>query len=227
MDRLPKRPNLDHLRKQAKDLKHELPGRKLSEAQQLVAERYGFQTWAALKHHVERLREIERHTLRHAFTPRGSFESVRIDIGLVTQGALEHPNPSVRWRCLDLLDHHGDTTIGPTVVRALGDPVPRVRRHALHALTCTKCRVGPLAVDVVGELVRVVREDANEKVRLQATDTLGRVRDPRARAALEHVAADDPSEIVRATARRLIDDPRVSYQGSMRVQRRRIGRVRP
>lgn len=231
MDRLPNRPNLDHLRRQAKDLLREMralarpddePPR-LSGAQRLVAERYGFPSWTALKRHVERLREIEQHMLRFAFTPRGSFDSVRMSMDLVCEGAIEHPNPSVRRRCLDLLDHHGDHTIGPTVVRALDDSVPRVRRHAVHALTCSKCREGPLAVDVVGELVRVTRTDRSEKVRLQATDALGRrASDPRARIRLEQLVERDPSPIVRTAARRLLEEPHTSYQGSMRVQRRRL-----
>lgn len=229
MDRLPNKPSLDHLRQQAKDLLRELRQAqpddqlKLSQAQRLIASRYGFPSWTAIKRHVERMREIEQHVLRFAFTPRGSFESVRMSMELVAQGALEHPSPAVRWRCLDLLDHHGDETIGPTVVRALDDPVPRVRRHAVHALTCAKCRIGPLALDVVAELVRVTLNDPNEKVRLQAVDALGRrAADARARAALDQVASSDASPIVGAVAKKLLGDPRAGYQGSMRVQRRRL-----
>jgi hypothetical protein len=228
MDRLPNKPSLDHLRQQAKDLLRELRSArggdelKLSHAQRQIANRYGFSSWTTLKQHVERMREIEQHMLNFAFTPRGRFDSASLSMELVSQGAIEHPNPAVRWRCLDLLDHHGDDTIGPTVVRALDDPIPRVRRHAVHALTCARCRVGRLAVDVLAELVRVTLNDSNEKVRLQAVDSVARLAsDPRARAAVAQVAESDQSPIVRAAARRLLDDPHVGYQGSMRVQRRR------
>lgn len=229
MDRLPNSPSLDHLRQQAKDLLRELRATqpdddlKLSRAQRSIANRYGFSSWTALKRYIQRMREIEQHVDRYAFTPRASFESVEISMELVSQGALEHPSPVVRRRCLDLLDHHGDETIGRTVVRALDDPVPRVRRHALHALTCAKCRVGPLAVDIVAELARVARADRNEKVRLQAVDALGRLGfDPRARAALDQISSSDASPIVSAAARRLLETPRAAYQGSMKVQRRRL-----
>ncbi len=229
MNRLPNKPSLDHLRQQAKDLLRELRTTerdqtlKLSQAQLLIANRYGFKSWTALKQYVERMQEIEEHVLRFAFTPAGSFEAVQMSMELVSQGALEHPSPVVRRQCLDMLDHHGDDTIGPTVVRALDDAVPRVRRHAVHALTCVKCRVGPLAVDVVKELVRVTLNDPNEKVRLQAVDGLGRrSSDERARTALIHVTSNDTSPIVRAAAAKLLADPQTVYQGSMKVQRRRL-----
>jgi GNAT superfamily N-acetyltransferase len=53
---LPARPNLDHLKKQAKDLLPELqeknPGARLADAQHLVAREYGFQSWPRLKEHL-------------------------------------------------------------------------------------------------------------------------------------------------------------------------------
>jgi len=56
---LPSRPNLDHLRKQAKDLLGDMrkanPGWKLSDAQHAVAREYGFESWPKLKSHVESL----------------------------------------------------------------------------------------------------------------------------------------------------------------------------
>ena len=54
---LPAHPNLEHLRKQAKDLLRELkqrnPDTKLADAQHAVAREYGFVNWPALKAHVE------------------------------------------------------------------------------------------------------------------------------------------------------------------------------
>lgn len=56
---LPSHPNLEHLRKQAKDLLHELqqqdPALKLSDAQHAIAREYGFASWPKLKVHVESL----------------------------------------------------------------------------------------------------------------------------------------------------------------------------
>jgi hypothetical protein len=53
---LPDRPNLEHLKRQAKDAREELrrrdPGAKLADAQRAIAAAYGFASWAALKTHV-------------------------------------------------------------------------------------------------------------------------------------------------------------------------------
>lgn len=51
---LPPQPNLDHLRKQAKDLKRS-EGSTLSDAQHRIATDYGFDSWPKLVHHVEQL----------------------------------------------------------------------------------------------------------------------------------------------------------------------------
>ena len=56
---LPSRPNLDHLKNQAKDLLGDIqksnPGWKLADAQHAVAREYGFSSWPKLKSHVESL----------------------------------------------------------------------------------------------------------------------------------------------------------------------------
>lgn len=58
MKTLPDSPSLDHLRQQAKDVLAQLravrPEATLSEAQALIADRYGFRTWPALKAEVDR-----------------------------------------------------------------------------------------------------------------------------------------------------------------------------
>lgn len=46
---LPSKPNLEYVRKQAKALQRSVPGRKLADAQQLLANDYGFDSWAKLK----------------------------------------------------------------------------------------------------------------------------------------------------------------------------------
>jgi hypothetical protein len=60
MKTLPNNPNLDHLRRQAKDLLAGLrdsdPDASLADAQASLAEQYGFRTWTDLKAEVDRLR---------------------------------------------------------------------------------------------------------------------------------------------------------------------------
>src|SRR5271155_4842177 len=52
---LPEKPNLEHLKKQAKELLRSMPQGKLADAQHTLAKEYGFPTWAKLKTHVETL----------------------------------------------------------------------------------------------------------------------------------------------------------------------------
>jgi ankyrin repeat protein len=49
---LPEKPNLQYLRKQAKELLRTMPAGKLADAQHTLANEYGFPTWAELKTHV-------------------------------------------------------------------------------------------------------------------------------------------------------------------------------
>jgi ankyrin repeat protein len=62
--RLPERPSLEQLRKQAKDHLHTLrvadPSASLAAAQHSLAREYGFESWPKLVHHVESLRPERR-----------------------------------------------------------------------------------------------------------------------------------------------------------------------
>ena len=60
VSRLPARPSLEHLRKQAKERLEALrtadPSTRLAEAQHTLAREYGFESWPKLVRHVESLR---------------------------------------------------------------------------------------------------------------------------------------------------------------------------
>lgn len=55
---LPDKPNLRHLKDQAKELLRAGGSATLAEAQFAIARRYGFASWPKLKHHVESLQEV-------------------------------------------------------------------------------------------------------------------------------------------------------------------------
>src|SRR6201997_3288156 len=55
---LPERPNLRHLRDQAKDLLQSGGAESLTDAQFKIARLYGFASWPKLKAHVDSLEEI-------------------------------------------------------------------------------------------------------------------------------------------------------------------------
>lgn len=123
--------------------------------------------------------EVEAIVARYAATPAREFPALarsgEVDLGFVRLGARNHPNPAIRWRCLTLLDHldGGDAT--PVYLDRLAhDPVPRVRRHALHALTCDRCSLSPRATDVVPAVAESAQHDPNAKVRRRAREILHR-----------------------------------------------------
>lgn len=105
-------------------------------------------------------------------------------------GALSHPNAALRRMCLDYLDHLAVAASGEVFVAALEDPVPRVRRHAIHALTCEVCKEQPLCTDVLTPLRRLIAADPNAKVRFEALRALlWRVDPETGAAAIEQVVA--------------------------------------
>ena len=87
---------------------------------------------------------------------------------------LYHKNAAVRRCCLELLDQHPSTTAVPHIVAKFNDPVPRVRRHAVHAIRCDVCKAGDtiLTPDLVNRLREVAETDPSPKVRAEGTHGL-------------------------------------------------------
>jgi HEAT repeat protein len=87
---------------------------------------------------------------------------------------LSHCNPVVRRCCLEQLDQHPDARAIPHILKALNDPVPRVRWHAVHALTCDACKPGHsfLTPEVEPALRQVAAEDPSQRVRQYARRAL-------------------------------------------------------
>ena len=105
--------------------------------------------------------------LRHVQLTPSAFQAL-------TDGTADS-NPQVRWWAIQLLDHvPDDRTIG-CFLRALDDPVPRVRRNAAHALGCRTCKPGmtsQLPAAATERLARLVLSDTTAKVRAEARRAL-------------------------------------------------------
>lgn len=109
---LPERPNLRHLRDQAKDLVRTGAAPTLGGAQFQIARQYGFPSWPKLKHHVESLEQagelrqaINRNDLARVvalLTANAALRQVLIDD--VPLQALAQPG---RIPMMDLLVRHG------------------------------------------------------------------------------------------------------------------------
>ncbi len=126
-----------------------------------------------------------------------------VPVTAMQAASLLHPSPKVRRECLGILDHAANDDSVHVFRHALGDPVPRVRLIALHALSCEHCRTGELCVeDVVADLVRTVLEDPSAKVRHRAVEVVCRIApiDPRVGQALRQAAESDADELVRRIA---------------------------
>ena len=120
---------------------------------------------------------VEAIAVRHIATRSRDFPALRasgvVPLDLLSRGALEHPNSRIRRFCLILLDHLGDDRHIDVFTHALrADPVPRNRRHALHALTCNRCKATESCVDVTKLVQTCASTDPNDKVRQMAASLL-------------------------------------------------------
>jgi HEAT repeat protein len=88
---------------------------------------------------------------------------------------LQDSNPAVRYNCIALLDHLPDDDVLSALGPMLDDPVPRVRRIAVHALGCLACKPdanATLPPALVERIACLSQGDPNLKVRAEASNTL-------------------------------------------------------
>jgi HEAT repeat protein len=112
--------------------------------------------------------------------------------------------PWIRYDCAHALDHFADDRCVVPLREVLADPVPRVRRMALHVLSCDACKLSPLPAgdDLVALVIDRALADPSIAVRRHATVALGGCRrDERAGQVLETLAAQETDAAIRREAR--------------------------
>lgn len=202
MSSLPHHPSLRHLRRQARELQR-ATGQPLHEAQRQLAASYGFADWARLKRVVDAGETVLEWSSR--LLGKHEFEALR-DAGQTPPpsaivDALRHPNPRVRFECLGMLDHLADEDVIPQMTEAARDPVPRVRRMAVHALGCQACKPTSLCADLNDVFVPIAERDPVWRVRQEAVLSIAQQpATSRSKAVLAHVAQDDAHPTVRRQA---------------------------
>jgi hypothetical protein len=134
---------------------------------------------------------------------------------------LKSPEWRVRRSCCRLLDDLDFTPDSLAALqRALDDPEPRVRRAALHTLSCQHCKPSGCALDVRPLFERMAR-DPSRRVRGAVLNPLGWQRHgPWAERLVEDMAANDPSETLREHARGI--RARKAFQRTADAERRRL-----
>jgi hypothetical protein len=139
-----------------------------------------------------------------AFLVAGGEQSLLVDVLLA---GLTSRNARVRYDCAHALDHFADERCLEPLRQLVNDPVPRVRRMALHVLNCDVCKLTPLpaADDLLTLLIDRALADPSINVRRHATVALGACRtDPRAVQVLHTLATQTPDTAIRREARRAL-----------------------
>lgn len=87
---------------------------------------------------------------------------------------LGHPNPRVRHECAHALDIYDDGRAAAALSPLIDDPVPRVRRMAMHALVCDACKAAPApwSQDICRRIADHAITDASVQVRRHAVWSL-------------------------------------------------------
>lgn len=120
---------------------------------------------------------------------------------------LESDSPRVRYDAAHALDHFADDRCTGPLRRLLDDPVPRVRRMALHVLSCDACKLTPLSVpdDLADVVVDRALADPSINVRRHATVALGSFcQDVHVRQVLQTLAAQENDPAILREARQAL-----------------------
>ena len=127
---LPSRPNLEHLRNQAKDLlaraRRQHPSWQLADAQFALARSYGFSSWPALKHHVESVQGEGAAGAARAASPRASALEDASPMSGSWRANLDasarHPAFPFQSATLDVTVHGAHVTMAQVVLDPAGKP---------------------------------------------------------------------------------------------------------
>jgi hypothetical protein len=210
---------------------------RLAQAQLVLAREYGFPSWARLAAWVSR-REVPTAPAaqvemlgvpdwRVAGAARDALAASSDAVTAALEG-LSHPNPRVRRGAADFLDHHADDRcVAKLADLALHDPVPYVRRVAVHALLCQRCKPAPLTADVVPLLIRIAGEDPSPRIRGAALWGLGQQPpDARAVEALARVLREETSSELRNAAHHALkrQSPEYREQAARRAREASLAR---
>jgi hypothetical protein len=105
-----------------------------------------------------------------------------------------------RW-CAAYLDHNADAKALEHLALTLHDPKAKVRRWAVHSISCEPCKVGENPVNVVPLLITRVREDRSIKVRrMAALMLMQRTPDRRIARVFRSILRDQTDEPLRRFA---------------------------
>lgn len=132
----------------------------------------------------------------------------------VVIAGLRHVDPRVRRGCAGFMDHQGTDLCVPMLREvARHDPVPAVRREAVHALGCERCKPSPLHTDGTAFLIERALEDASLKVRREAVSGLSMLQpDERAASALHTILAQDTDRDLLRLAHRALRHHDATYR---------------
>ena len=149
--------------------------------------------------------EIHRRSAELAAGMPGSDVGERCAIGLArTHLAMGEPNKAL-GELEPLLDH----------------PRSTIRERAADVMGLVFNDLGSEQVEGVAEfqpaLMALARRDPTVEVRIAATRALGAVRGTRTTAMLEEIAADDPEQVVRYHAQRLLLEHRLAEAAKARA----------
>jgi HEAT repeat protein len=143
----------------------------------------GARSWEEREAHWKTLREGGRATLS------------------AMKQAFNHGDWRVRRECVGYMDHHADETCVRGLIKALQDPNQKVRRNAIHSLSCDRCKPSPIASDVIPFIIGVIENDRSIRVRRSALSLLsGRKPDPRITALLRKLLATESDVKMRNLA---------------------------